>query len=207
MPPVPMFVTVTDRPATPDGTVLILLHGTGGDEHDLLPLGRQVAPHALLVGIRGRSTTEPARRWFRRTSPTTFDQEDLRREVADFAAFVPGLLDTVEADPSRTALLGYSNGANFIGAFMLLHPGIVKLGALLRPMMVLEAPPMTDLTGHQLLLVAGKYDPYGGPYLDNLHVALTEHGASVAVEALGGGHELSRDDIPVVQDWLKTHLK
>ena len=112
------FVHRLHRPDNPDDSTLVLLHGTGGNETDLMPFGRRIAPRAALLGVRGRSTEEGILRWFRRLTATRFDQADIRAEAEAFASFVPEALRAYDLDPLRTTFLGYSNGANFVAAFM-----------------------------------------------------------------------------------------
>ncbi|MGH7119673.1 MAG: alpha/beta hydrolase [Acetobacteraceae bacterium] len=195
------FVHRLHRPDDPDGSTLVLLHGTGGDETDLLPLGTRIAPHATLLGVRGRSTDEGAVRWFRRLTPATFDQVNVRAEADQFAAFLPDALRSYGLDPARTAFLGYSNGANFIAAVMLLHPALVLRAALLRAMPVLEAPPAPDLSGASVLTVTGRSDPYGryGPALNEI---LRKLGAHLDARIIPADHALTHEDVAIVADWI-----
>lgn len=110
------FVHRFHVPENPDGTTLVLLHGTGGTEASLMPLAARIAPAATLLGVRGRSTEEGIQRWFRRVTDLTFDQADIRSEAEAFAAFLDGVRSAYGLDPARTVFLGYSNGADFIGA-------------------------------------------------------------------------------------------
>ena len=140
------FIHRLKRAENPDDTTLLLFHGTGGHEADLLPLGREIAPHADLLGFRGRSTEEGSLRWFRRHGMDRFDQADVTREAEAFAATLSEALRRYRLDPSRVTALGYSNGANFAAAVMLLHPELITRAILLRPMLVLEDPPAPDLS-------------------------------------------------------------
>lgn len=195
------FIHRLHRPDDPDGSTLVLLHGTGGDETDLLPFGARVAPRAFLLGVRGRSPDEGVARWFRRLSATTFDQENVRAEAHAFAAFLPGTLRSFDLDPARTTFLGYSNGANFIAAVMLLHPNLVARAALLRAMPVLDAPPSPDLSGATVLTITGSADPYGrfGPALNDM---LRRLGAHLDARTVPGGHALTQEDIAIVTEWM-----
>jgi phospholipase/carboxylesterase len=107
------FVHRFNRPKEPDGTTLVLLHGSGGNEADLMPIARRIAPRSALLGVRGRATEEGTYRWFRRLDATTFDQADIRSEAEAFSAFVEGAVTGYGLDPDRLVFLGYSNGANF----------------------------------------------------------------------------------------------
>jgi phospholipase/carboxylesterase len=193
------------RADNPDGSTLVLLHGTGGNEADLLPLGREISATASLLGFRGRSTEEGILRWFRRYGMDRFDQEDIRKEAEAFAATLPEALARYSLDRSRVTVLGYSNGANFAAAVMLLHPGLFTRAILLRPMLVLEAPPQTDLAGTHLLTVTGRADPYGG-YAPALVDHFRHCGADVFAETIAAGHGLDRQDIVLARAWYAENV-
>src|SRR5690606_5857004 len=120
-----------------------------------------IAPRAQLIGVRGRSTEEGVQRWFRRLSMNSFDQADIRFESEAFKDFIEGVIATYGVDPQRMAIVGYSNGANLIAAFMRLHPHIVRKAVLLRGIEVLEEPPLADLSDTSVLLLSGENDLYG----------------------------------------------
>jgi len=200
------FVYHLHRPDDPDGSTLVLLHGTGGDETDLLPLGQEIAPRAVLLGVRGRSTEEGVSRWFRRLTATTFDQANIRTEVEAFAAFLPDALQSHELDPTRTVLVGFSNGANFTAAVMLLYPQLVRRAALLRAMLVLDSPPVPDLAGISVLAVAGRSDPYGR-YASALNDILRRLGANLEARTVDAGHNLTIEDVAIVQEWIGRGLR
>jgi len=195
------FVHRIHTPEKPDGTVLFLLHGTGGNEASLLPFGRRLLPHATLVGVRGRSNEEGVARFFRRFNNVSFDQADIAAEAEAFSAFVADAQLAYGIDPARTAFLGYSNGANMLGAVMLLRPGAVRNAVLLRPMNVVEHPPATDLTGSKLLLSKGAHDPYG-IHADELETQMKTSHADVQVETVSAGHEIGPADSDLARDWL-----
>lgn len=198
------FIHRLKRAEDRDGTTLVLFHGTGGNEADLLPIGREISGHADLLGFRGRSSEEGVLRWFRRFGMDRFDQADIRREAEAFAATLPQALSRYGLDPARVTALGYSNGANFAAALMLLHPGIFTRAILLRPMLVLESSPLADLSGTQVVTVAGRSDPYG-----RYAAALTDHlrrcGADVSAETTAAGHGLDRQDIELARTWYEDH--
>lgn len=186
-------------PARPDGSTLVLLHGSAGNETSLLAFGRRIAPDATLLSVRGRSVEEGAPRWFRRL-PDGFDQADIRAEGEAFAAFIEGAVPAYGLDLERTIFVGHSNGANFIAAFMLLHPGVVRLAALLRPAPVLDAAPTPDLRGADILAVTGAHDAFldDGQALATLLRNLGARLRSVTVEA---GHDLVEADAAAFSEW------
>lgn len=195
------FVHRLHRPDAPDGSALLLLHGTGGSETDLMPLARRIAPGALLLGLRGRSTEEGVARFFRRLTMTTFDQDDIRSEAAAFAAFWEGAVAAYGLDPARITVMGYSNGANFAGAVMGLHPGLIRRAILMRPMAVLEDLPQAALSGLSVLSLTGARDPYG-PHAPRLNDWLAAAGADLDARIIEAGHDLSADDLTAAAGWM-----
>lgn len=188
-------------PDNPDGSVIVLLHGTGGDEADLMPLAARLDPRATLLGVRGRSTEEGTLRWFRRFDPVTYDQEDIRAEATAFAAFVEGAVSGYGLDPDRMTFLGYSNGANLLAAILRLHPGVVRRAILLRGVEVLDAPPAADLAGTRVLLIRGGNDPFGA-LTEALVASLDAAGAELDARTIDAGHELSQEDTGIAKNWL-----
>ncbi|WP_119270528.1 VOC family protein [Taklimakanibacter deserti] len=199
------FIHRLKRAEKSDGATLILFHGTGGHEADLLPLGREIAPQADLLGFRGRSSEEGSLRWFRRYGMDRFDQADIARETGAFAATLPQALSRYGLDPSRVTALGYSNGANFVAALMLLHPGLLARAILLRPMLVLETPPTPDLSDTGILTIAGRSDPYG-QYAPPLVDHFRRCGSRITAETIAAGHGLDRQDIVLTRRWYEANV-
>ena len=195
------FVHRFHRPEDPDGRVFILLHGTGGNESDLMPLAARIAPRATLLGLRGRSTEEGINRWFRRFDAMTYDQADIRAESAALAGFAEALPAAYGIDPADAVWLGYSNGANLLGAAMRLHPGVVRRAVMLRGIEVLEEPPTVSLPDTSALLLSGARDPYArlAPALEN---SLRAAGVNLESHNLPAGHELSEADLATTSAWL-----
>lgn len=189
-------------PDAPDGTTILTLHGTGGDEADLMPLAHKAAPNATLMGLRGRSTESGTLRWFRGFGPGIYDQKDVRFEAGAFAAFIGEIESAYGLTKDKTVGLGYSNGANFLAASMLLHPGLVKRAVLLRPAMVLNEVPEVDLTGTRVLIVVGEKDAFRGEG-EKLAQALMAAGAEVTTDTIADGHALTDADAEIVRMWLE----
>jgi phospholipase/carboxylesterase len=197
------FIHRLHQADNPDGTTLVLLHGSGANETSLLPLGRQIAPNALLLSLRGRSTEEGHPRFFRRITPFTFDQKDIASEVEAFVAMIEGAVSAYGLDRKKMVFVGYSNGANMLIATMLLHPGLIRKAALLRMMNPLDTSPETDLSGTEILTVTGKTDGYSR-YAPPLEDLLRKAGATLATVTLNAGHEIGPMDADAVREWLKT---
>ena len=140
-----------------DAAPLLLLHGTGGDENDLLPLGQAIAPGASLLSPRGKVLEHGMPRFFRRLAEGVFDEDDLRRRANELADFVDQARQRY--DLAAPVALGYSNGANIAAAMLLLRPDPLAGAMLLRAMVPLRDVPKTDLTGKPVLIVSGQSDP------------------------------------------------
>ena len=190
------------EPATAaDRAPLLLLHGTGGDESDLLPLGRAVAPGSALLSPRGPVLENGMPRFFRRLAEGVFDEDSVRRRAADLAAFVAQARAAYDL-PAPVAL-GFSNGANTAAAVLLLHPGVLAGAVLLRPMMPLAHPPDAALDGLPVLMLSGAQDPIV-PEANARALAevFRKAGARVEHTVLPTGHGLSQGDVTAAQAWI-----
>lgn len=191
----------------PSSATLLLLHGTGGDENDLVPLGRELAPGANLLSPRGAVLEHGMPRFFRRLAEGVFDEEDLVRRAAELAAFLDVAAERHGFDRRRVHALGYSNGANIAAALLLLHPGSLAGGVLLRPVLPLEPPRRPALDGVAVLLSAGRDDPYA-PHerVAALADRLRAGGAGVELAWQEAGHGLVPADLDAAARWLAAHL-
>ena len=180
---------------------LLLLHGTGGDEHDLLPLGRAVAPGAALLSPRGKVLEGGMARFFRRLAEGVFDEADVRRRAGELADFIAEARKAYDL-PAPVAL-GFSNGANIAAALLLLRPEALAGAALLRAMVPLSQPPAAALAGKPILILSGAADPIV-PLANARRLAamLTSAGANVHHQTLPGGHNLSQADLAATKAWL-----
>ncbi|WP_315838115.1 alpha/beta hydrolase [Bradyrhizobium prioriisuperbiae] len=199
-------LTFTHRfePATRlEAAPLLLLHGTGGDENDLLPLGHMIAPGAALLSVRGQVLEHGMPRFFRRLAEGVFDQEDVARRAHELADFVDAARKTYGI--AAPMALGYSNGANIAAAIMLLRPRTLAGGILLRAMVPLTDTPATDLSGTSVLVLSGQRDPIV-PAANGAQLAamLTTAGADVERRVVPVGHELSQADLTLARQWLET---
>ena len=182
---------------------LLLLHGTGGDENDLLPLGQAIAPGAALLSVRGNVLEHGMPRFFRRLAEGVFDHDDVRRRANALADFVRE--SRKRYDLAAPIALGYSNGANIAAAMMLLRPEALAGGILLRAMVTLPDTPVADLAGKPVLIVSGKSDPIILPSNSAaLAATLAKAGADVEHRTLPVGHQLSQADLTVAKEWLQA---
>jgi phospholipase/carboxylesterase len=180
---------------------LLLLHGTGGSETDLLPLGRAVAPGAALLAPRGPVLEHGMPRFFRRRAEGVFDEADLRRRTEDLAAFVAAA--RTRYGLGAPVAIGFSNGANIAASLLLRRPEVLAGAILLRPMVPFAEPPAADLTGRPVLILSGIMDPVvPAENARRLAAQLAAAGAAVEHRMLPAGHGLSQADVSLATGWL-----
>jgi phospholipase/carboxylesterase len=178
----------------PTSPPVLILHGTGGDETDLLPLGREIAPGAALLSPRGNVLERGMPRFFRRFREGVFDEADVRRRAKELAHFVAEARHAYGV--AAPVALGYSNGANIAAALLLLHPDVLIGAILLRAMAPLADPPKPDLSGVRVLILSGWNDPIIPPAsAERLAEMLAAAGARVEREVLLASHGLTQADI------------
>ncbi|MBN9450370.1 MAG: alpha/beta hydrolase [Bosea sp.] len=198
------FIHVFEPGSEPARRPLLLLHGTGGDERDLLSLGHTVAPGASLLSPRGKILEGSASRFFRRLAEGVFDEADLKRRTDELAEFVLWAQERYGL-PAPIAL-GFSNGANIAAALLLQRPDILAGAALLRAMVPFAEPPRADLAGKPVLILSGAFDPIvPKASAERLAWQLGENGAVVEHRVLPAGHGLGQADIGLLGDWLARH--
>jgi predicted esterase len=186
------------------GQTLLLLHGTGGDENDLLSLGRTVAPGASLLSPRGKVLERGMPRFFRRLSEGVFDQDDLRERTHELADWISASAERYGFDPSTLTALGYSNGANIAASLLLLRPESLSAAILLRAMLPFEPQTIPNLHGKRILLSNGKRDPII-PLASSAQLAeiLRTAGAEVTANTLDAGHGLDPSELANAADWYR----
>lgn len=189
-------------PATvPDRAPLLLLHGTGGNEHDLLPIGQTVAPGAALLSPRGKVLEGGMPRFFRRLAEGVFDEQDVIRRANELADFAQEARDAYGL--AAPIALGFSNGANIAAAVLQLRPGVLAGAVLLRAMVPLKETPGTDLTGTPVLILSGATDPIvPAENAARLASGLKSAGATVGHRTLPAGHNLTQADLNITKAWL-----
>ena len=184
-------------PGAPDAdTALLLLHGTGGDEDDLLPLGRRIAPRAHLLSPRGKVLEGGLPRFFRRHAEGVLDIEDLKARAVELAAFVDRARVRYELEHARVVAVGYSNGANVALGMLLERPDALDGAILARAMLPYEPATRVDLAGKRVLVLAGARDPYSrSPVAERLRDLLRARGAAADLRVQQAGHELTQPDV------------
>jgi len=188
----------------PTAPPLLLLHGTGGDERDLLPLGRQLSPGSALLSPRGDVIEHGARRFFARIAEGVFDPAEVTRRTHALADFVAAAAAQHGFDRGRLIAVGFSNGANIAATLLQLRPESLAGAVLLRAMVVLDRPAAAGtLTGKRVLLANGTHDPIvSNDHPPRLATLLRAGGATVALHTSPSGHGLVAADLVAAQDFL-----
>lgn len=188
-----------------DSRTLLLLHGTGADENDLIPLGRSLDGHANLLSPRGKVLEGGAPRFFRRFAEGVLDVEDLKARTHELADFIETAAKEHDLDASRVIGVGYSNGANIAASTLLLHPGALEAAILLRPMLPFEPDAPPDLEGTRVLIASGRTDPLiDVRQPEQLARLLESFGAEVRLSWSPGGHPLENDEVSAARTWLEA---
>lgn len=189
------------------GITLLLLHGTGGDENDLLPLGRALWPGAAILSPRGKVLERGMPRFFRRIAEGVFDQEDLERRTHELAAFIEAAAIRYGLEPDGLVAVGFSNGANIAASLLLRRPGLLRRAALLSPMVPFEPEVMPDLAGTRVFIGAGREDSIAPPAeAERLAGILERSGADLTLHWSPGGHTVAEDEVAAASTWLARSL-
>lgn len=194
------------QPGAPGAPTLLLLHGTGGSEDDLLPLGEQLAPGAALLSPRGQVLEHGMARFFRRLAEGVFDQADLARRTEDLAAFVRRAREAYALGDSPMVAVGFSNGANIAASLLLKGTGVLDAAVLLRPMVPFEPDTPPSLAGVPTLLLAGRLDPIAGQTPARLAQLLEAAGSDVELVWQQAAHGLVQADVDRATTWLQARF-
>ena len=200
------FIPASTRP---DQVTLLLLHGTGGNEQDLIPLGQELYPRAAILSPRGKVLESGMPRFFRRLAEGVFDIEDLKFRTHELADFVRKASKVYKFDLRYIISIGYSNGANIASSLLLIHPEIMTSAVLFRAMVPFIPEKVPNLTGKNIFIGAGQYDPIvPRKQTETLFGFFEKAGANVVLHfEENSGHELGYDEISAAKDWLSNILK
>lgn len=195
---------VFEAGTNPSAPPLLLLHGTGGTEHDLLRLGRAISPGSALLSPRGDVSEGGALRFFARLAEGRFDPAEVTRRTHALADFVAAAAKEYRLDPARLVAVGFSNGANVAATMLQLRPEVLGGGILFRSMVVLDQPAAPGtLAGKRVLLTNGTTDPIVPlDHPQRLATLLRAGGAEVKVEPLPASHQLTPQDLAAAQSWI-----
>lgn len=192
------FAEVTAVPGAP---LLLLFHGTGGSETDLIDFGQQLMPGAHLIAPRGDVSEGGALRFFRRTGEGVYDMADFARATSKMGGFIAAQVERLA--PSSVAALGYSNGANILASVLFNDPGRVDRAVLMHPLIPFEPAPQPALAGKHVLITAGRRDPISPAALtERLAAYFAAQGAEATTSWHEGGHEIRREELVAAQQFL-----
>lgn len=185
---------------------LLLLHGTGGDENDLIDLGRAVAPGSALLSPRGAVTENGMPRFFRRLAEGLFDEQDVKRRADELADFIAAARQRYGIE--APIALGFSNGANIAAALLLQRPEALSGAVLIRPVVPLSQPPTLAINGTPVLILSGSQDPLAPTSVPaKLAAQLKDRGAVVDHRIVPGGHNMSQADVTLAAAFIKQAAK
>ena len=185
------------------GETLIVLHGTGGDENDLIGIGQTIAPGAAILSPRGNVTESGAQRFFKRLAEGVFDPKEVRSRAEELARFIRAAITKYGLDASRIYALGYSNGANIASTVMFIDPGLIQGAILFRPMLVFEPVEQNDLSGSSVFISAGRMDPIVPvSSVERLAQLFESRHAEVTLKWQLAGHNLVPSEVREATDWL-----
>ncbi len=183
---------------------LLLLHGTGGNERDLIPLGRELDPNAALLSPRGKILENGMPRFFRRLAEGVFDVEDLKQRTNELADFVGRATQHYKLAADQLVAVGYSNGANIAASMLLLRPEILHAAILFRAMVPLVPENLPDLSLVRVWIGAGNQDPIiPASEAQRLTELLRRAGADVTVRYANATHGLTDADVKTARHWLE----
>lgn len=187
--------------------VLVLFHGTGGTERDLLPLAQAISPTSSVLSVRGNVLENGMPRFFRRLAEGIFDEEDLIFRTKELYDFLDQAAVEHGFDRQNLVAVGYSNGANIAGSLLFHYPDALRGAILHHPMVPLRGIQLPDLSGIPVFIGAGQNDPICSPKeTEELQKLLSEAGSTVAVHWEQAGHQLTRSEVEAAGTWFKTNL-
>lgn len=193
------FIPAEDQSAE----TLLVLHGTGGNENDLVGIGQAIAPSAAILSPRGNVLENGAPRFFRRIAEGVFDPKEVRSRGEELARFIRAAVVTYRLEPSRIFALGYSNGANIASTVMLIEPGIIQGSILFRPMLVYEPAEKKDLSGSSVFISAGRMDPIvPTTSVEQLAEMFQSANADVTFKWQLAGHSLVPSEVREASEWF-----
>lgn len=192
---------------TSSSLTLLLLHGTGGDENQMLPLGRRLAPEASMISPRGKVSENGMPRFFRRFAEGVLDVDDLKARTHELVQFLARASQTYSFDGSSLLAVGYSNGANIAASVMLLYPSVLTGAVLFRPMVPFRPPSVPDLSGRCALVLAGEWDGMVPKNQTEELVALFQQaGASAQVHWAKSGHGMIEEEVEYASRWIGSRV-
>jgi predicted esterase len=190
-------------PGEESADTLLVLHGTGGNENDLIGIGQAIAPGAAILSPRGNVLEHGAPRFFKRLAEGVFDPKEVRSRAEELARFIRAASITYRLDPSRIFAFGYSNGANIASTVMLVEPGTIQGSILFRPMVVYKPPDKADLSGSSIFISAGRLDSIvPTDSVEQLAEMFRSGNADVTLKWQISGHNLVPSEVREAAEWF-----
>ncbi|SHM90145.1 alpha/beta hydrolase [Gracilibacillus kekensis] len=190
-----------------NGPTLLLLHGTGGTENDLLPLAEIIDPDANILSVRGNVSENGMPRFFKRLAEGVFDEEDLMLRTKELYEFIDESAEEYGFDRNYVIAVGYSNGANIAGSLLFNYQDVLNGAVLHHPMVPKRGVELPDLSGVKVLITAGHNDPLCTEQESiDLEKILTENGAEVQVHWENNGHQLTRTEVEAAKEWYQNKI-
>lgn len=192
---------------TSKNLTFILLHGTGGNEEDLLFLGKELEPDAAILSPRGKVLENGMPRFFRRLSEGVFDIEDLKFRTYELGDFIQKCSSYYKFDLNQTIVVGFSNGANIAASMLLLRPDVLQSVILFRAMVPLIPNPLPDLSNKKILLSAGLNDPIvSRTETENLYRLFQKANTNITLKWQSSSHNLIQDDLIIAKEWISNNF-
>lgn len=200
------FISASSKAKQPNLT-LLLLHGTGGTEDDLIPLGKELASDASILSVRGKVLENGMPRFFRRLEEGVFDIEDLKMRTDELAEFILKSSSMYEFDPKKMVAVGYSNGANIGSSLLLKRPEVLAGAILFRAMVPFVPDALPDLSTKSIILLEGLRDPIvSRREAESLMKLFTDARCDVTLKWQDSGHNLTQEDIVLAKKWLESNF-
>jgi phospholipase/carboxylesterase len=200
------FISANSK-AKQSNLTLLLLHGTGGTEDDLIPLGKELASDASILSVRGKVLENGMPRFFRRLEEGVFDLEDLKMRTDELAEFILKSSSMYEFDPKKMIAVGYSNGANIGASILLKRPEVLAGAILFRAMVPFVPDVLPDLSTKSIILLEGLRDPIvSRREAESLMKLFTDARCDVTLKWQDSGHNLTQEDIVLAKKWLESNF-
>ncbi|WP_407272791.1 alpha/beta hydrolase [Radiobacillus sp. PE A8.2] len=202
------MIHIFEQGSDVDAPVLLLLHGTGGSEKDLLPIAQMIDPTASVLGVRGSVSENGMPRFFKRLREGVFDEEDLVERTKELDEFLDEAAEKYGFDRKQIVAVGYSNGANIAGSLFFHYENALQSAILLHPMVPRRNIDLPNLSGKQIFIGAGTNDPLIPQQETNdLDQLLRKANADVTIQWESHGHQLSESEVLAAKKWYNTTIK